>query len=181
MPQAWRVFGLQSYSSTKVSVRTAAPNLSLPSGAWSFQMEPWIRRAIRESPLQLSDVRVPLALPMGELSRSDWEGMNGSSFSFSPNYTVILSGAKRNRRLSRHVLLRPKQKRPRERPYGTKKASCIKQIAEQRFRPNKRNHQSGSSVCVGINLFSRSVARQVSSAPASLTSVFEMGTGGPSP
>jgi len=34
--------------------------------------------------------------------------------------------------------------------YDTKKASCVKQIAEQRFRPNKRNHQSGSSVCAGI-------------------------------
>ena len=32
---------------------------------------------------------------------------------------------------------------------------------------------------VGIDLFSRSVARQVSSAPHSLTSVFGMGTGGP--
>ena len=33
---------------------------------------------------------------------------------------------------------------------------------------------------VGIDLFSRSVARQVSSALQSLTSVFGMGTGGPS-
>ena len=32
---------------------------------------------------------------------------------------------------------------------------------------------------VGVDLFSRSVARQVSSAPHSLTSVFGMGTGGP--
>ena len=34
---------------------------------------------------------------------------------------------------------------------------------------------------VGENLFSRAVTSQVSSAPASLTSVFGMGTGGPSP
>ena len=34
--------------------------------------------------------------------------------------------------------------------------------------------------CVGANLFFRAVSSQVSSAPASLTSVFEMGTGGPS-
>ena len=33
--------------------------------------------------------------------------------------------------------------------------------------------------CVGIDLFSRTVASQVSSAPHSLTSVFGMGTGGP--
>ena len=35
--------------------------------------------------------------------------------------------------------------------------------------------------CVGIDLFSQSVARQVSSAQVSLTSVFGMDTGGPSP
>ena len=35
--------------------------------------------------------------------------------------------------------------------------------------------------CVGIVLSSRSVARQVFSPPTSLTSVFGMGTGGPSP
>ena len=34
---------------------------------------------------------------------------------------------------------------------------------------------------VGIYLFSRAASRQVSSAQASLTSVFGMGTGGPSP
>ena len=34
--------------------------------------------------------------------------------------------------------------------------------------------------CVGENLFFRAVSSQVSSAPASLTSVFGMGTGGPS-
>ena len=35
--------------------------------------------------------------------------------------------------------------------------------------------------CVGIYLFSRAASRRVSSAQASLTSVFGMGTGGPSP
>ena len=35
--------------------------------------------------------------------------------------------------------------------------------------------------CVGIDLSSRSVSRQVLSALVSLTSVFGMGTGGPSP
>ena len=36
-------------------------------------------------------------------------------------------------------------------------------------------------IYVGIDLFFRPVARQVSSALVSLTSVFGMGTGGPSP
>ena len=36
------------------------------------------------------------------------------------------------------------------------------------------------NLCVGIDLSSQSVARQVFSAPLSLTSVFGMGTGGPS-
>ena len=36
------------------------------------------------------------------------------------------------------------------------------------------------SVCVGIDLFSRAVASQVFSALQCLTSVFGMGTGGPS-
>ena len=40
---------------------------------------------------------------------------------------------------------------------------------------------SCQSLCVGVDLFSRSVSRQVSSALVSLTSVFGMGTGGPSP
>ena len=37
------------------------------------------------------------------------------------------------------------------------------------------------TLCVGIDLSSRSVSRQVFSALVSLTSVFGMGTGGPSP
>ena len=39
---------------------------------------------------------------------------------------------------------------------------------------------TGGFLCVGENLFFRAVSSQVSSAPASLTSVFGMGTGGPS-
>ena len=39
----------------------------------------------------------------------------------------------------------------------------------------------GAFPCVGTALFFRSVARQVSSALVSLTAVFGMGTGGPSP
>ena len=47
---------------------------------------------------------------------------------------------------------------------------------------NKKELPKGNSLNhVGINLSSQSVARQVFSAPASLTSVFDMGTGGPSP
>ena len=38
-----------------------------------------------------------------------------------------------------------------------------------------------TAVCVGVYLFSRAVASQVFSARVSLTSVFGMGTGGPSP
>ena len=45
----------------------------------------------------------------------------------------------------------------------------------------KRLAEASLSVCVGVNLFSRAVASQVFSAPVSLTTVFEMGTGGPSP
>ena len=41
-------------------------------------------------------------------------------------------------------------------------------------------HPLGCPACVGIFLFSRIVTNQVSSAPLSLTSVFGMGTGGPS-
>ena len=44
-----------------------------------------------------------------------------------------------------------------------------------------KNHLLAQVVfCVGENLFFRAVSSQVSSAPASLTSVFGMGTGGPS-
>ena len=45
----------------------------------------------------------------------------------------------------------------------------------------KKQRRDFSQRCVGIDLFSRSVSRQVSSALMSLTSVFGMGTGVPSP
>ena len=41
--------------------------------------------------------------------------------------------------------------------------------------------QLNQSFCVGIDLSSRAVSSQVFSARVSLTSVFGMGTGGPSP
>ena len=48
-------------------------------------------------------------------------------------------------------------------------------------RRRKKNHLLAQVVFfVGENLFFRAVSSQVSSAPASLTSVFGMGTGGPS-
>ena len=45
----------------------------------------------------------------------------------------------------------------------------------------KKQRRSKERRCVGIDLSSRSVSRQVLSALVSLTSVFGMGTGGPSP
>ena len=45
----------------------------------------------------------------------------------------------------------------------------------------KKQSLDFSRLCVGIDLSSQSVARQVFSALVSLTSVFGMGTGGPSP
>ena len=49
------------------------------------------------------------------------------------------------------------------------------------FGHKKNNHPIGwLLLCVGIFLFFRIVTNQVSSAPLSLTSVFGMGTGGPS-
>ena len=45
----------------------------------------------------------------------------------------------------------------------------------------KNQSRSFERLCVGVDLFSRLVAKQVSSALVSLTSVFGMGTGGPSP
>ena len=45
----------------------------------------------------------------------------------------------------------------------------------------KNKSRSNERLCVGVYLFFRPVARQVSSALVSLTSVFGMGTGGPSP
>ena len=51
--------------------------------------------------------------------------------------------------------------------------------AERRER--EKTADGLSFLCVGIDLSSQSVARQVFSALVSLTSVFGMGTGGPSP
>ena len=45
----------------------------------------------------------------------------------------------------------------------------------------KKGRKLSLAACVGVNLSSRAVASQVLSAPVSLTTVFEMGTGGPSP
>ena len=47
-------------------------------------------------------------------------------------------------------------------------------------RTKKQPSYWTTALCVGENLFFRAVTSQVSSAPASLTSVFGMGTGGPS-
>ena len=44
----------------------------------------------------------------------------------------------------------------------------------------KTKHPAGWFACVGISLFFQAVTSQVFSAPLSLTSVFGMGTGGPS-
>ena len=44
----------------------------------------------------------------------------------------------------------------------------------------RAKHPFGCMLCVGISLSSRAVTSQVFSAPLSLTSVFGMGTGGPS-
>ena len=49
------------------------------------------------------------------------------------------------------------------------------------FDTLKKTAADAAVFCVGIDLSSRSVSRQVFSAPVSLTSVFGMGTGGPSP
>ena len=47
-------------------------------------------------------------------------------------------------------------------------------------KQNKNVHPFGWTLDVGISLFFRAVTSQVFSAPLSLTSVFGMGTGGPS-
>ena len=60
--------------------------------------------------------------------------------------------------------------RPMNAPTGLQSKKSIK----------KRPPYWVDTLCVGISLFFRAVASQVSSAPLSLTSVFGMGTGGPS-
>ena len=56
---------------------------------------------------------------------------------------------------------------------------CSLWVVSQKGK-QKTTHHAGGFHRVGENLFFRAVASQVSSAPASLTSVFGMGTGGPS-
>ena len=51
----------------------------------------------------------------------------------------------------------------------------------QLYQDNKKATLLGGSLSVGIDLFSRAASSQVSSARMSLTTVFGMGTGGPSP
>ena len=58
-------------------------------------------------------------------------------------------------------------------------AACPARVTGHRAQKN-HPHLRVVSFCVGENLFFRAVTSQVSSAPASLTSVFGMGTGGPS-
>ena len=53
--------------------------------------------------------------------------------------------------------------------------------AQQIIHRRKKTAAQAAVFCVGIDLSSRSVSRQVLSALVSLTSVFGMGTGGPSP
>ena len=48
-------------------------------------------------------------------------------------------------------------------------------------RHRQRVQQTNQTLCVGVDLSFQSVARQVFSALVSLTAVFGMGTGGPSP
>ena len=50
----------------------------------------------------------------------------------------------------------------------------------QKWNKNTSNHWSDASFCVGTELSSRAASRQVLSPLQSLTSVFGMGTGGPS-
>ena len=70
----------------------------------------------------------------------------------------------------------------------SKRGSFIKAVSETLLAPpgrktgitKKQPPYWATAFSVGENLFSRAVTSQVSSAPASLTSVFGMGTGGPS-
>ena len=70
----------------------------------------------------------------------------------------------------------------------SKRGSFVKAVSETLLAPpgrktgitKKQPPYWATAFSVGENLFSRAVTSQVSSAPASLTSVFGMGTGGPS-
>ena len=57
---------------------------------------------------------------------------------------------------------------------------CVSLILTQMWNKNTSNHWSDASFCVGTELSSRAASRQVLSPLQSLTSVFGMGTGGPS-
>ena len=61
------------------------------------------------------------------------------------------------------------------------RSAAIQQQKKKPFRHKKTTILLDGCLNVGILLLSRAVASQVSSARASLTSVFGMGTGGPSP
>ena len=63
----------------------------------------------------------------------------------------------------------------------TRYARMIVKFCEFDIHKEKHTDFSVCFLCVGTFLFSRAAARQVSSAQVSLTSVFGMGTGGPSP
>ena len=63
----------------------------------------------------------------------------------------------------------------------TRYARMIVKFCEFDIHKEKHTDFSVCFLCVGAFLFSRAAARQVSSAQVSLTSVFGMGTGGPSP
>ena len=68
-------------------------------------------------------------------------------------------------------------------PHQTWERSSLRDLSRPGHRaPGTKKPPAFASgfICVGENLFSRAVTSQVSSAPASLTSVFGMGTGGPS-
>ena len=58
-------------------------------------------------------------------------------------------------------------------------AACSTDWAKEEYAKLSKNIFPLSFFCVGLDLFSRTASRRVSSAPHSLTSVFGMGTGGP--
>ena len=79
----------------------------------------------------------------------------------------------------------PKQKKVAPSPRSAERSEVFCKVLLAKYvTPNAKKENCFSTVlffCVGIDLFSRLVAKQVSSALVSLTSVFGMGTGGPSP
>ena len=59
--------------------------------------------------------------------------------------------------------------------------TCLATDWKDRSTPTQTPERNLEAVCVGVELSFQSVARQVLSPLVSLTSVFGMGTGGPSP